>query len=75
MQVFFKILCGMENSVDPDQTAAWSGSALFTYVILSENFGVRNFWTFTINRCIMWMPRCRATVTHLPVHKKNTLLD
>ena len=37
-----KILSGMANSVDPDQTApegaAWSGSALFAYAILSETF-------------------------------------
>ena len=26
----------MANSVGPDQTAVWSGSALFAYVILSE---------------------------------------
>ena len=41
MQLFLKILSGMANSVDPDQTspseAVWSGSALFAYVILSEN--------------------------------------
>ena len=39
MQLFLKILCGMANSVDPDQTAplgVWSGSALFVYAILLE---------------------------------------
>ena len=45
MKRFFKILSGIANSVDPDQTApsgaVWegavlSGSALFTYVILSD---------------------------------------
>ena len=40
MQLFLKILSGMANSVDPDQTApsgaVWSGSALFAYAILSE---------------------------------------
>ena len=40
MHLFLKILSGMANSVDPDQTApsgaVWSGSALFAYVILSE---------------------------------------
>ena len=40
MQLFLKILSGMANSVDPNQTApsgaVWSGSALFAYVILSE---------------------------------------
>ena len=40
MQLFLKLLSGMENSVDPDQTAlegaVWSGSALFAYAILSE---------------------------------------
>ena len=27
------------NSVDPDQTAVWSGSALFAQAYLSENLG------------------------------------
>ena len=38
MPLFLKILSGMANSLDPDQTApaAWSGSALFAYAILSE---------------------------------------
>ena len=30
---------GMANSVDPDQTAVWSGSALFAQAYLSENIG------------------------------------
>ena len=30
---------GMANSVDPDQTAVWSGSALFVQTYLSENLG------------------------------------
>ena len=34
MQLFLKILSGMANSVDPDQTAP--GSAVFAYVILSD---------------------------------------
>ena len=40
MHLLLKILSGMANSVDPDQTApsgaVWSGSALFAYVILSD---------------------------------------
>ena len=40
MQLFLKLLNGMVNSVDPDQTApegaVWSGSALLAYVILSD---------------------------------------
>ena len=35
MHLFIKILSGMANSVDPDQTAP-SGSALFAYVTLSD---------------------------------------
>ena len=37
----------MANSVDPDQTAVWSGSALFAQAYLSENFGSLRlfFWT------------------------------
>ena len=42
MQLFLKILSGMANRVDPDQTApsgvASSGSAVFAYAILSETF-------------------------------------
>ena len=38
-----KIVDGMANSEDPDQTAplgaVWSGSALFAQTFLSENFG------------------------------------
>ena len=30
----------MANSVDPDQTAVWSGSALFAQAYLSENSGL-----------------------------------
>ena len=44
MQSSFKILSGMTNSVDPDQTApsgaVLSGSALFAYVFFIGNFGV-----------------------------------
>ena len=40
MLLFLKILTGMTNSVDPDQTAhsgaVWYESALFAYAILSE---------------------------------------
>ena len=46
MQLCLKILSGMANSVDPDQTvlsgAVRSGSALFTYTIFVRNFGVQN---------------------------------
>ena len=30
---------GMANSVDPEQTAVWPGSALFAQAYLSENVG------------------------------------
>ena len=30
---------GMANSADPNQTAVWSGSALFAQAYLSENLG------------------------------------
>ena len=38
MHFFLKILGGMANSVDPNQTApsVWSGSTLFAYAILPE---------------------------------------
>ena len=42
MHLSLKMLSGMANSEDPDQTApsgaVWSGSALFAYGILSETF-------------------------------------
>ena len=34
----------MANSVDPDQTAVWSGSALFAQTYLSENYVLRGTW-------------------------------
>ena len=34
-----KDAAGIANSVDPDQTAVWSGSALFAQTYLSENLG------------------------------------
>ena len=47
MQLFLKILNGMANSVDSDQTApsgaAWPGSMLFIYAISSETLRVQNF--------------------------------
>ena len=40
MQLFLKVLSGVANNVDPDQTApegaVRSGSTLFAYAILSE---------------------------------------
>ena len=42
MQLFLKILSGMTNSTDPDQTApegaVWSGSTLFVYAISCSKF-------------------------------------
>ena len=35
---------GMANSVDPDQTAVWSGSTLFAQTCPSENLG---YWKLT----------------------------
>ena len=51
MQLFLKILSGMVNSVDPDQTAPRSSLIrVYTVFIYNfvRNFGVRNFRTFTI---------------------------
>ena len=45
MRLPLKMLSGMANSEDPDQTApsgaVWSGSALFAYGILSETLVFR----------------------------------
>ena len=45
LHLFLVILCGMANSVDPDQTApsgaVWSGSTLFAYAIFSEHSSMR----------------------------------
>ena len=46
MLLFLKILSGMVNSVNSDQTAP-SGSALFSHIFLVET-GVQNSKTFTI---------------------------
>ena len=53
MQLFLKMLSGMANNVDPDQTAS-SGAVcsmytLFTYAKFVRHFNVQNFRTFTIN--------------------------
>ena len=44
MRVYYLVMSpnyadGMANSADPDQTAVWSGSALFAQAYLSENLG------------------------------------
>ena len=45
----------MVNSVDPDQTAVCSGSALFAYAILSATlvYKILRTFTVTINTCIL----------------------
>ena len=54
MRLFLKILNGIANSVDPDQTAP-SGSALFAYMILSYT-GLQKFRTFTVlSGQMQWM--------------------
>ena len=40
MKLFLKIIHGVANSVDPDQTAS-SGSALFAYAILSATLAYK----------------------------------
>ena len=35
---------GMANSVDPDQLAVWSRSALFAQAYLSENLGSLRYY-------------------------------
>ena len=64
MELFLKILNGMANSVDPDQTApsgtVWSGSALFAYVILSDTLVFEIFGTFTIlilSGAMLWISK------------------
>ena len=49
MQLFLKVLSGMVNSVDPDQTApVWSVSGLFACAILLGILVYKiNFKTFT----------------------------
>ena len=37
---------GIANSVEPDQTAIWSGSILFDQTYLSENLGT--LWYFKV---------------------------
>ena len=37
---------GMANSVDLDQTAVWSGSALFAQAYVSENLGSLRYYSY-----------------------------
>ena len=37
---------GIANSVDPDQTAVWFGSALFAQAYMSENLGSLRYVIF-----------------------------
>ena len=59
MHLFLKIISGMTNSVDPDQTAptgaVWSGSTHFICHFL-RNFGVQKFMTWvkgTVYTCFL----------------------
>ena len=58
MQLFHKILSGMANSVDVDQTdpsaAVLSGSALFARAILSETqvLGHLSYCGFCLSSCL-----------------------
>ena len=45
LQLYLKIHSGMANNVDPDQTAQGL-HCLHNHFV--RNFGVRNFWTFTV---------------------------
>ena len=59
MQLFLKILTGMANSIDPDQTApsgaVCAGSALFAYAILSFTLvcEILGHLPYTKNICIV----------------------
>ena len=55
IQLFLKILSGVANSADPDQTApsgaVWSGSALFACAICQKLWCMQNFRTITLYIC------------------------
>ena len=42
---------GIANSVDPDQTAPWSGSALFAQAWLSKNLGTLRYGFLLYMNC------------------------
>ena len=48
IQLFLKILSEMANSVDPDQTAVWSGSTVCICNFV-RHFGVQNFKALTVS--------------------------
>ena len=59
MQLFLKILSGMANSVDPNQTApsgaVYSGSVLFAYICICHfvrHFAVSKFYDI---HCMLWV--------------------
>ena len=56
MQSFLKMLSGMVNSVDPDQTsgAVWSRSTLFAYAILSEGMVYKILRHLPYSDCLCW---------------------
>ena len=39
-----KDAAGIANSIDPDPSLVWSGSALFAKIYLSENLGFLRYW-------------------------------
>ena len=69
MQLFLKILSGMANSVDPDQTApkgvVLPGSALFAYVILSEAL-VYGILRHLLYISIFWLKKTKKKTTKKP---------
>ena len=75
MQLFLKILSGMANSVDSDQTALSEairlllqdlGSALFLYVILSDTMGR----TFTVTMILAKLVQGVEPYSTLHTNKK-----
>ena len=44
---------GSANSVDPDQTAVWSGSAQFAQTYLSENLGSLRYYNLIFQTSLM----------------------
>ena len=46
MHMLLKILSGMANSVDPDQTAPSDCTVCICHFV--RHFGIRNFKTFTV---------------------------
>ena len=71
MQLSHKLLGGMANSVDPDQTApsgaVWSGSTMFAYAILSELLVYEILGHYPLKKSYMYTQHKKTLLYLVPV--------